>query len=146
MIPYPFTPIPNLVLDTYLKRLKPTELALLLVVIRQTYGWAMHGNKVRKKQDWISGGQLREKTGYSRKSISTALGALVKLRLIIVRDFTGREMYEPKDRKGKTRLYYSFHYVEPVDIIKGCVKSTQEMRKKFIQQKKLLLNKLAIHY
>ena len=78
MPPRAFTPVPNAILDEYLRRLKPSEMTVLLVVIRQTLGWMDPRTKRRKHADWIAGSQLREKTGYSRRSISTALEGLVR--------------------------------------------------------------------
>ena len=64
------TPVPNVILDSYLKQLNSTELKVLLVVIRQTLGWAdRRGMFGRKETDWISGSQLKQKTGSSKRAI-----------------------------------------------------------------------------
>ena len=63
--------------------------------------------KQRKQMDWISGSQLQEKTGYSRKSISTALEGLTSKELISVTDGAGNRYHTAKERQGKTRLYYA---------------------------------------
>ena len=44
--------------DVHLKELKQAELKVLLIVIRQTLGWAdRRGMLGRKEMDWISGSQ-----------------------------------------------------------------------------------------
>ncbi|MBX7226404.1 MAG: replication protein [Chitinophagales bacterium] len=141
-----FTPVPNNILDTYLPILKPTEVALLLVIIRQTSGWQNKRTKERKYKDWISGSQLRSKTGYSRKAISCALQALTTHHLIKIYDILGNEVHAPNLRQGKTKLYYAFHYIpSPVEILPTCVKSTQHLRTFYAQQKKLLQKKLVLY-
>lgn len=129
MVPYSFTPLPNLVIDTFLPKLKPTEMAVLLVVIRQTFGWSGRCKRSRKKRDWIAGSQLRLKTGYSRKSISSAIDALVKHKLLAVYDPYGKETLHASERKGKPRLYYAFQLPElPVDNETAYVNFTQRLR------------------
>lgn len=144
-----FTQVPNIIFDEYLPILKPTEVALLLIIIRQTSGWANIRTKERKYKDWISGSQLRAKTGYSRKAISTALQALTAHHLIKIYDVTGREVNTPNLRQGKTKLYYAFHMQitlkSPVENIPTCVKSTQHLRTFYAQQKKLLQKKLILY-
>lgn len=104
------TPVPNVIFDRYLKDLNLAELKVLLVVIRQTLGWAdRRGIFGRKETDWISGSQLREKTGCSYRAISPAIDLLVKKRLIVIHDERGYTLSYSKDRQGKTRLYYSLH-------------------------------------
>jgi hypothetical protein len=146
MIPHNSTPVPNLVFDYYLAILKPAELTLLLVVIRQTIGWYDPYTRKRKERDWLSGSQLREKTGYSRKALSTALESLSKFKLVRVFDARGFELYSAEERQGKTRLWYSAHIPVhiPVDSPIPCVKSMRNLRSIYAQQKKLLLNKVII--
>ena len=104
------TPVPNAVFDIHLRELNSTELKVLLVVIRQTLGWAdRRGRFGRKETDWISGNQLREKTGSSKRAISSAVDRLVKQGLLEVQDENGTLLFDPKQRKGKSRLYYRLH-------------------------------------
>ena len=151
MIPDNSTPVPNTVFDHYISILKPTELTLLLVVIRQTTGWYDPYTRKRKERDWLSGSQLRLKTGYSRKAISTALESLTKHRLLRVFDARGIELYSAEERQGKMQLWYSFHIpvdipvYKPVESHFTCVKNTQHLRKNYAQQKKLLQNKMIIN-
>ena len=77
------TPVPNVLFDVYLKQLKGAELKVLLIIIRQTLGWADTKTKLgRKEKDWISGSQLHLKTGISRRAISIAIDGLVKSQKI----------------------------------------------------------------
>ena len=104
------TPVPNAIFDIYMKELNSAELKVLLVVIRQTLGWADgRGMFGRKETDWISGSQLREKTGSSTRAITSATETLVMKKLIAVHDERGYTLQHSKDRQGKTRLYYSLH-------------------------------------
>jgi hypothetical protein len=152
MQPREFTPVPNAILDNYLNQLKPAEMTVLLVIIRQTLGWMNPRTMQRKHTDWIAGSQLQEKTGYSRKAISMALEGLVKINLIRVTDSSNRTLDTAKERQGKTRLYYSLHPSHRVspdlsphaqNICKPWVKISQDMRRKYAQQKKLLQKKLT---
>jgi hypothetical protein len=114
----PTTPVPNVIFDVYLKELNSTELKVLLVVIRQTLGWAdRRGRYGRKETDWISGSQLREKTGSSERAITSAIETLVMKKLIEVYNERGHILSYSKDRQGKTRLYYNLHpfVFNPVD-------------------------------
>lgn len=101
------TPVPNLLFDNYLKELKSIELKVLLVVIRQTLGWAdKRGMFGRKETDWISGSQLKQKTGGSKRAITSASDILVRKNLIEILDEKGNILNNPENRQGKTRLYY----------------------------------------
>ena len=100
-------PVPNIFFDNYLKELKSAELKVLLVVIRQTLGWAdKYGIQGRKEMDWISGGQLQQKTGNSKRAITSAIDILVKKNLIHVLDHKGNILDNPEKRQGKTKLFY----------------------------------------
>ena len=142
------TPVPNVIFDAYLPILKPTEVALLFIIIRQTIGWLDKRTRKRKHKDWLTGKQLREKTGYSRKSISTAIETLIQYQLIKVYDFRGDELKSPQERMGKTCLYYAFNtpvlLAQQPTLEQTCVKSTQYMRKFYAQQKKLLQKKMTL--
>lgn len=101
------TPVPNMFFDIYLKELKSAELKVLLVVIRQTLGWAdRRGMFGRKETDWISGSQLKQKTGSSKRAITSAIDALVRKTLIEILDEKGNILDNPEKRQGKTKLFY----------------------------------------
>ncbi|MEO0582145.1 MAG: hypothetical protein AAF135_07985 [Bacteroidota bacterium] len=102
------TPIPNEVFDVYLRELKPGELKVLLLVLRQTLGYVKHkGSKRRKDRDWISISQFKGKTGCDAKTISKAIQALIELELIAVTDISRRSLPNPNTRRGKKRLFFA---------------------------------------
>lgn len=118
MIQLKSTPVPNVLFDIYLKELKSAELKILLVIIRQTLGWAdRRASLGRKEMDWISCSQLQGKTGCSRRAISSAIETLVKKELIEVLDERGNFLNDPLMRKGKQRLFYrpSSFLITPVE-------------------------------
>lgn len=102
------TPVPNGLFDEHLATLKPAELKLLLIIIRQTWGWKDERTGKRKQIDWISGSQLRGKTGCSKRAISQATAQLIKSGLIDVIGERGVQLKTPEERKGKLRLFYRF--------------------------------------
>ena len=138
------TPVPNALFDVHLRDLKVAELKMLLVVVRQTLGWYdSTAAKGRKEKDWISNSQLLNKTGCSRRSVCSAMDALVSKGLVLVMDIAGTRLMQPAQRKGKTRLYYRLAptLLAPVDYggITGanrsnsantCATVTQDLRKK----------------
>jgi hypothetical protein len=101
------TPVPNIVFDHYLKELKLAELKILLVIIRQTFGWTDNYTKSkRKEKDWISNNQLALKTGSSRRAINEAIQTLVQKNLIEVLSFSGDVLDVPEKRRGQQKLFY----------------------------------------
>jgi hypothetical protein len=111
------TPVPNIVFDHYLKELKLAELKILLVIIRQTFGWHDKFTKSKRKEmDWISGSQLALKTGSSKRAINEAIQTLVQKKLIDVLSFSGDVLDAPEKRRGQQKLFYrpsaSFAVVE----------------------------------
>lgn len=101
------TPVPNIVFDYYLKELKLAELKILLVIIRQTFGWQDNYTKSkRKERDWISGSQLVLKTGSSKRAINEAIQTLVQKKLIEVLSFSGDVLDAPEKRRGQQKLFY----------------------------------------
>lgn len=101
------TPVPNIVFDHYLKELKLAELKILLVIIRQTFGWSDNYTKTkRKERDWISGSQLALKTGSSKRAINEAIQNLVQKKLINVLSFSGDVLDAPEKRRGQQKLFY----------------------------------------
>ncbi|MBP6977622.1 MAG: replication protein [Lentimicrobiaceae bacterium] len=101
------TPVPNVILDSYLKDLSSAELKVLLVVIRQTLGWAdLKTKDGRKESDWISTSQLQQKTGSSHRAITSAIDLLVKKKIIQIHDQQGNLLDQPGLRRGKTKLFY----------------------------------------
>lgn len=108
------TPVPNMVLDAYLMKLNNTELKVLLVIIRQTYGWINPKNpRQRKEFDRITIETFVKKTGCSRRSVSSAIEKLIQDSLIDVLDYFGNKVPEAKKRKGKSYLYYKPKIIPP---------------------------------
>lgn len=116
------TPVPNVILDIYLKELNSAELKVLLIVIRQTLGWAdRRGMFGRKETDWISGSQLRQKTGSSKRAITTAIDLLVRKKIIEILDEWGNVLKYPEERQGKTKLFYRLN-----QYVYHCVDNTRD--------------------
>jgi len=93
--------IPSVLFNIHLKDLKPAEIKVLLTVIYQAYS---SGNPLQCY--WISGEQLKNKTGCSRRAISSAIGSLVQRGLIVVTDRQRNILRESVRRKGKTKLFF----------------------------------------
>ena len=131
------TQIPNFILDELLPVLKPTELTLLLIIIRQTLGWVEDLETGRRKEkDWMSSSQLVAKTGYRRKAISGAIQTLSDRGLIMVTDGHGKHLSSAKERRGKLKLYYRFNTSgclvskrrkSETTLPPTCIKTTQEL-------------------
>src|SRR5215510_9658615 len=78
-IPLPnFTQTPNVFFDEIVKTLNEGELRILLIILRQTFGW-------HKLEDWITLKMLSEKTGYDRRSICRILERLIEKKLVLKR-------------------------------------------------------------
>jgi hypothetical protein len=120
----------------YLCRLKSAELKVLLVVIRQTLGWIDRNSlRGRKETDWISGSQLRQKTGCSSRAITYAIEQLVTLNLIEILDDNWHRLDTPEKRKGKPRLYFRLtdhvykHVENYVDMVPTTAIFAEDYRK-----------------
>lgn len=73
-----FTPVPNAVIDEWMRALSDVEFRIVMVIVRQTYGWEEDPKTGRRKEkDWISHSQLSQKTGRSPSSISVALKRVI---------------------------------------------------------------------
>lgn len=101
------TQVPNCVFDLHLPLLSEVELKVLLVIIRQTYGWVDKNTKMRKTRDRITSRQFQAKTGYGRRMVTQALSLLCSKKIVSVTDYKGSELLFACDRKGKSYLYYS---------------------------------------
>jgi len=101
------TQVPNFLFDTYLPQLTESELKVLLVVVRQTFGWCDKKTGKRKLRDRISGSQFRLKTGLSKRNITNTIQSLFTKNLLQVTDFNGNVLACSDERKGKTHLYFS---------------------------------------
>jgi phage replication O-like protein O len=108
------TQVPNIVFDKYLPNLTGSELKILLIIIRQTYGWIDKRTGKRKSRDRISHSQFITKTALSKGVVSKAIKSLIAKRIIQVTDYRGHPLSNAKDRKGKFVMYYSFQPVRKV--------------------------------
>ena len=123
----PWHPIPMRLVDMVMPRLKDTELRVLLVVLRQTWGWKMDRGKVdrinigkreagdqentrkqpTKHRDWISHRQLCRRTGRGSDAVSAAVASLTASGLVIVEDAGGKPLATPEERRRCLgRLYF----------------------------------------
>lgn len=71
-----YTQTPNDFFDEVLPTLKGAEMKVLLVVMRQTFGW-------QKRWDCISLTQMKSKTGLTTSSITSAVKSLTEKKLLI---------------------------------------------------------------
>jgi hypothetical protein len=118
MIRENFTPTPNIIFDKLLTELNNSELKILLVIIRQTNGWADKNTGKRKRRDRISHSQFILKTGLSRRIISNAINSLSKKKLIKITDNSENILDNASERKGQSYIYYSslLELLQLVDI------------------------------
>lgn len=74
-IPFAFTPIPNTILDGWLRRITPVEYAVHSCVVRMTWGY-------RKREDTVSRSQIVEMSGLSLSTVKRALETLQEKGLL----------------------------------------------------------------
>ncbi len=86
-----YTQTPNICFDEIFKTLKEGELRVVLVLIRQTFGW-------HKPIDKISIGQISKKSGLEKKSVCRSLNTLIEKGIVQKKKF---------GEIGKERCYYS---------------------------------------
>lgn len=101
------TNVPNNFFDEYLKNLGYAELKVLLVIIRQTYGWKDKKTGGYKRWDWISQQFFVRKTGLSGRAVSTAISKLIYKRFILVKNEKGRLLFQEIERQRASKLYFS---------------------------------------
>lgn len=101
------TQVPNHLLDKQLPLLKPSEILVLLVIVRQTYGWVLPNGK-RKSRDWISQKLFVQKTGLSRRTISRSIDSLIQKEIIKATDYKGQLLSKSYQRKGRSRVYFQY--------------------------------------
>ncbi len=112
------TNVPNTVFDTYLKDLGYAELKVLLVVIRQTYGWKDTRTNSYKRWDWISQQFFVKKTGLSQRAVSSAIAKLIPKRLILVKNGHNKVLYKASERQREAKLYFSCTLEPPSSEVK----------------------------
>jgi hypothetical protein len=95
------------VIDQIMPTLKDTEFRLLLVVLRQTWGWR-GADGAPKAADWLTHGQLRQRTGKASEAVSGAVDALVRRRLLCVFDAAGRRLDTAAERRrARGKLFFA---------------------------------------
>jgi len=105
-IPGGATFIPNRLLDEVMPQLKDTEWRVLLVICRQTLG-RVERDGSRRKSDWLSQSQLKEKTGRASEAVSRAIDILVRKALIEVCDESGEILLSAQSRRASHgRLFF----------------------------------------
>ncbi len=102
------TQVPNVVFDSMLPILTYAELKILLVIIRQTYGWINKRTGKRKVYDRITYGQFIKKTGLSRRSVSSAVTSLAKKGFIETGIYCDGKIQILKPIKGQRNIYYKY--------------------------------------
>lgn len=101
-----YTQVPNEFFDEMLPTLKEGELRILIVIMRQTFGW---GNK---EWDRISISQLMKKSGMERMAVVRATKSLVEKKLVIK---------HKEGVKGQENSWYSLcveseaEFINPID-------------------------------
>jgi hypothetical protein len=91
-------------------QLKDTELRVLLVVLRQTWGWKADRSGVdgsHKRRDWLSHRQLCRRTGRGSDAVSGAVASLTAAGHIVVEDASANPLPTPEARRRHLgRLYF----------------------------------------
>ncbi len=100
------TPTPNELYNGEMKKMKDTELRIVLVVTRATLGWEEDKDtKMRKQEDWISYYQLKQKTGRCYTALARAINTCIKKGWIEARDKKGNLLNIKNKRIGKKIFY-----------------------------------------
>jgi len=132
------TQIPNAVIDQLMPTLKDVEFRVLMVIIRQTFGWiADEKTGRRKERDWISHYQLMKKTGRASTSISKAVDSLCKSCLILAYNSDQEELGTAHKRKFNFGpIYYRFN--------QNYDKNTLFPRSHFLRSQKVVATKETV--
>lgn len=100
------TPTPNELYNGEMKKMNDTELRIVLIVTRATLGWEEDKKtKMRKKEDWISYYQLKQKSGRGYTAISQAISNCIKKGWIEARNNEGNLLDTKNKRVGKKIFY-----------------------------------------
>ena len=97
---------PNGLVDAEMPLLKDTELRVLLIVLRQTWGWRDKATGRPKERDWLTHGRLKKSTGRASEAVSAAVDGLVRRGLIIVEDAAGNALATPAQRRRHAASLY----------------------------------------
>ncbi|MBW2969112.1 replication protein [Candidatus Woesearchaeota archaeon] len=100
------TQVPNSLFNGEMKKMKDTELRIVLIVTRKTLGWIENPETgMRKEEDWISHNQLKKLTGRTSRSLSTAIDNCIKEKWIEARDKNGNVL-DTKDKRAGKKIFY----------------------------------------
>ncbi len=107
------TPVPN-EFFSIIATLSDAELRVLLLTIRQTYGWISQNSIDRKQRDKMTYAYIIKRTGLYRSCLSTTIQSLINKQLLKVTDFSGQLLDTPQKRKGIRFLFYEYVRQVPV--------------------------------
>ena len=82
-------------------------MCILLVIIRQTYGWYDKRTKSYKKRDWIAQRFFEEKTHLSIRTISSGIEGLIEKGVIMVTNEQGHLLVSAQQRKMTSKIFYA---------------------------------------
>ncbi len=100
-----YTSTPNFIFDKLQPKLKPSEFSIVMVIVRQTYGWYDSKRRSHKKRDWISHRLFHEKTGLCHKTISSVIDVLSEKNIIRTSNAQDIEL-DKQARKFANKVYY----------------------------------------
>jgi len=100
------TPTPNELYNGEMKKMTDTELRVVLLVTRATLGWEEDKEtKMRKKEDWISYFQLKQRSGRGYTALAKAIDGCIKKGWIEARDSEGNLLNTKAKRIGRKIFY-----------------------------------------
>jgi len=108
------TPVPNDFFD-HIPYLSHAEIRVLLVVIRQTFGWKDIKTGNRKVRDRMTYDFIVRRTGLYRTIISETIQGLADKGLLLITDRDGTPLKTAMERKGKWFLFFQFQPVRFCD-------------------------------
>ena len=102
----PYMPLPLFYVEL-LPELKPSDVLVLLVILRQTLGWTDKETGSRKEREWISQSLLARRTGLNRETVGIATKRLFEFGIIRIENETGYALASAKERRrNQARTYY----------------------------------------
>lgn len=111
------TQTPNIILDEWMSRLSGPEFKILVLLVRQTLGYAMDKDTGRRKErDWMNIKQIMKKTGIkSDRTISKSVARLSDtLKIIETVTESGYLLANPKKREQHSgKIYYRLSLKKP---------------------------------
>ena len=106
------TPVPDQVFDELLHRLSPTEVVVLLYIIRRTFGFKKNSDNISLKQlcegiTTSNGRVLDRGTGLSKATVTRALKKLEEKQVI-------KRIRRRSEKKGDQPTTYELNFLTPV--------------------------------